>query len=93
MKNLLKKPALMAFVFGLGLMLTVVSMSSFKGETRAERYYYYDNQWHDTPSETLTCQPLDPTKICSAVFEEMPTTDNSVSSNPTAVAATLGIVQ
>lgn len=78
----------MAFVFGLGLMLTVVSMSSFKGEKNLTI-----EQWHFKNGRTLS-QATDPasyellssipTPTCSGV-EVIPciiSFDNANSSTP-----------
>ncbi|WP_398455854.1 DUF6520 family protein [Sphingobacterium thalpophilum] len=61
---------------------------------QSQRYYFYNNQWNQTPpppSEDLECNPDHTTKICSALFDSAPTTtSNDVSSNPSASSIVAG---
>ena len=100
--NRINKAPLMAFGLGLGLMLSVVTMSSFKAESNlTTRYYFYDNDgagpnapaWHTTAPAAeldLACETAPP-KLCSADFPSAPTSsDNLIINNGSSTNRTSG---
>ena len=101
--NLIKKAPLMAFVLGLGLMVSMITLNSFKADHRfATRYYWYDNDgagpnvatWHNTspaPVLGLSCDITQTSTYCSAEFNSAPTTtDNTVATNSSLIVPSTG---
>lgn len=93
----------MAFGLGLGLMLSVITLNSFKADTNfVTRYYWYDNDgagsnaptWHNVAPAVglgLSCDDTQTSSYCSAEFDSAPTTtDNTVVSNSSLIVPSSG---